>query len=127
MGEWHVEWDVIPHVCQLTHAALTHCLTVCDGLVVHPEQMRKNLELTHGLILAEAVMMSLGEFIGRQQAHEVVYAACAEALGKGQTLLATLAATPEVTAHISGEKLATLLDPANYVGLAPFFVDQVIG
>jgi 3-carboxy-cis,cis-muconate cycloisomerase len=127
MGEWHVEWDVIPHVCQLTHAAVTHLLTVCDGLVVHPTPMRQNLELTHGLILAEAVMMHLGEFIGRQQAHEVIYAACGQALAQGQTLLDALSTNPEVTAHISTEKLGMLLDPANYVGLAPFFVDQVVG
>ncbi|MCX6046631.1 MAG: adenylosuccinate lyase [Chloroflexi bacterium] len=125
MGEWHVEWDVLPHTCQLTGAALQHSLGIFDGLVVHPEQMRQNLDLTHGLIVAEAVMMHLGQFIGRQQAHEVVYEACAHALANQQSLYEVLLATPAVIEHLNSEALQKLLDPANYVGLAPFFVDNV--
>jgi 3-carboxy-cis,cis-muconate cycloisomerase len=127
MGEWHVEWDLLPHVCQLTQAALHHSIAIFDGLVVHADQMRNNLDLTHGLIVAEAVMMHLGQFLGRQRAHEVVYAACAQALEKGQPLFETLAELPEVTAHLDEATLRRLVDPANYVGLAAHFVDQIVG
>jgi len=89
--------------------------------------MRQNLDLTHGLILAEAVMMHLGQFIGRQQAHEVVYAACAEAMADGQSLSTALAATPEVTAHLDPATLQALLDPANYLGVAPLLIDHITG
>jgi 3-carboxy-cis,cis-muconate cycloisomerase len=127
MGEWHVEWDLLPHVCQLTHAALQQTLAIFDGLVVHTDQMRQNLELTHGLIVAEAVMMHLGECIGRQQAHELVYAACAQALERGQSLYDALAALPEITSQVDDATLRRLVDPANYVGLAAHFVDQIVG
>ena len=126
MGEWHVEWDLLPHVCQLTHAALQHSLGVFDELVVHPEQMKRNLDLTHGLIVAEAVMMHLGRFIGRQRAHDVVYAACAQALADNRSLYEALASQAEVTTHIDEETLHRLVDPANYTGLASQFVDQVL-
>jgi 3-carboxy-cis,cis-muconate cycloisomerase len=127
MGEWHVEWDLLPHTCQLTHAALKHSIAVFDGLVVHPAQMRRNLDLTGGLIVAEAVMMHLGEFIGRQRAHDVVYDACAQALSQGRSLYEVLLAMPDVTTHIHADRLRRLTDPAAYVGLAPQFVDQVVG
>jgi 3-carboxy-cis,cis-muconate cycloisomerase len=127
MGEWHVEWDLLPHTCQLTHAALKHSIAIFDGLVVHVEQMRRNLDLTGGLIVAEAVMMHLGEFVGRQQAHDVVYNACAQALSQGRSLFETLLAMPDVTAHIDEARLRQLTDPAAYVGLAPHFVDRVLG
>jgi 3-carboxy-cis,cis-muconate cycloisomerase len=126
MGEWHVEWDLLPHVCQLTAAALQHSLTIFNGLVVHADKMRQNLDLTNGLIVAEAVMMELGKFIGRQQAHEVVYAACAAALTQNQSLYSILAATPEVTAHLTEETLKQLLDPANYLGVTQVMIDQVL-
>jgi len=125
MGEWHVEWDVLPHTCQLTGAALQHSLAIFDGLVVHADKMRQNLDLTHGLIVAEAVMMHLGQFMGRQQAHEVVYEACAHALANHQSLYEVLSATPSVTAHIDGEALKNLLDPANYLGVAQVMIDNV--
>jgi 3-carboxy-cis,cis-muconate cycloisomerase len=125
MGEWHVEWDVLPHSCQLTGAALQHSIAIFTELVVYPTKMRQNLALTHGLILAEAVMMHLGQFIGRQQAHEVVYAACAQAMANGQSLSTALAATPEVTAHLDPTTLEALLDPANYLGVAGLMIDNV--
>ena len=127
MGEWHVEWDVLPHSCQLTGAALQHSIAIFADLVVYPDKMRQNLDLTHGLILAEAVMMHLGQFIGRQQAHEVVYAACAQAMADGQSLATALAATPEVTAHLDPATLQALLDPANYLGVAPLLIDHITG
>lgn len=127
MGEWHVEWDVLPHSCQLTGAALQHSIAIFADLVVYPDKMRQNLDLTHGLILAEAVMMHLGQFIGRQQAHEVVYAACAQAMADGQSLATALAATPEVTAHLDHATLQALLDPANYLGVAPLLIDHITG
>ncbi len=127
MGEWHVEWDVLPHSCQLTGAALQHSIAIFADLVVYPAKMRQNLDLTHGLILAEAVMMHLGHFIGRQQAHEVVYAACAQAMANQQSLSTALAATPEVTAHLDSATIEALLDPANYLGVAALLIDQITG
>src|SRR5690606_25113494 len=100
MGEWHVEWDVLPHACILTHAALHHCETIFQDLVVHPEAMRRNLEITQGLIVAEAVMMRLAESIGRQRAHDLVYQACLLASENGGSLRASLLSIPEISIHL---------------------------
>ena len=127
MGEWHSEWDVIPHVCQLTGAALKHSLEIFRGLIVYPEVMRRNLNLTNGQIVAEAIMMRLGEVLGRQQAHELVYEACERSQVENIALYSILSANPEVTNVLADEDLQQLLEPTNYVGQAPFFVDKVIG
>lgn len=127
MGEWHVEWDLLPHVCQLTGVALQHSVAIFDGLVVHPEKMRQNLDLTNGQIVAEAVMMHLGQFIGRQQAHDVVYDACAKALTEKRSLYSVLSTMPEITAAVSDEQLQQMLDPANYTGQTSQFIDNVLG
>ena len=126
MGEWHTEWDVIPHVSQLTGAALQQSLEIFRGLVVYPKAMVRNLQITNGQIVAEAVMMHLSGFLGRQHAHDLVYEACERSIEEGRSLYSTLAITPEITNVISHNELQNLLKPANYVGLAPFFVDQVI-
>lgn len=127
MGEWHTEWDLLPHTSQLTGAALKHSLTVFNGVVVHPEKMLRNLKTTNGQIVAEAVMMRLGESIGRQRAHDLVYAACGRAVADARDLYDILSEESEVRAILSEEELRQLLDPAAYVGLAPFFVKHVIG
>jgi hypothetical protein len=48
--------------------------------------MRANLDLTHGLILAEAVMMAAAPVLGRRHAHDAVYDACRKAIEGGGDL-----------------------------------------
>ena len=48
------------------------------GLQLSPSRMRANLDLTDGLINAEAVMLSLADRLGRQEAHHVVHQAVDE-------------------------------------------------
>jgi 3-carboxy-cis,cis-muconate cycloisomerase len=88
--------------------------------------MRRNLDATRGMITAEAVMMALAPALGREEAHHLVAAACQRALEQGSELLEVLCAEPRVSAHLSAERLASLLDPENYTGLAGAFVDRVV-
>jgi 3-carboxy-cis,cis-muconate cycloisomerase len=97
-----------------------------EGLVVEPGRMRKNLELTGGLILSEAVMMALAEHTGRQEAHHIVADAARAALEKGTTLLEELVREPKVTQHLDRARLETLLDPVNYLGSAGAMVDRAL-
>jgi 3-carboxy-cis,cis-muconate cycloisomerase len=127
MGEWHVEWDMIPHTCLLTSAALRHSLAIFDGLVVHADAMRRNLDQTGGYILAEAVMMRLAEAVGRQHAHDLVYAACLLAGQRQVPLRAVLLDDDEIMAALSPHEVDDLLDPTRYTGLAAEFVDRIVG
>ena len=58
--------------------------------------------MTQGLIVAEAVMMGLAPHLGRQQAHDMVYEACREALAQGRSLFDVLARTRSVSARAAG-------------------------
>ena len=98
-----------------------------EGLVVDAGRMRRNLDLTGGLIVAEAVMMALAQHVGRGTAHDMVYGACRAALDKGTTLLAELERLPEVTRHLDAKRLAELTDPVNYLGSASAMIDRVLG
>ena len=79
--------------------------------------MRANLELTDGLIMAEPMMLALGEFIGRQEAHDVVYDAAQAAATGGEIFSDLLGRAPRVTGHLSQKQIASLLDPTSYTGL----------
>ena len=125
-GPWQVEWLAIPESFIATGGALHQARFMLDGLVVEPARMRRNLELTGGLILAEAVMMALAEHTGRQDAHHIVAHAARTALDQGTTLLAQLEREPKVTQHLDGKRLQQLLDPVNYLGSAPAMVDRVL-
>ncbi|NWE18974.1 adenylosuccinate lyase family protein [Pseudomonas sp. P7548] len=122
-GPWQAEWIAIPEAFALSAASLGQATFMLAGLEVRPERMRKNLDMTQGLIVAEAVMMGLAPALGRQVAHDVVYAACRMANDQDTSLLDALLAQGEATAQLDVADLQRLTDPANYLGLAPQMVD----
>ena len=125
-GPWHAEWIAIPESFVLTAGALHQAKFVLGGLIVDEKQMAKNLELSRGLIVAEAVMMGLAPHIGRQQAHDVVYDACRTVNEKGGSLSEALVSNPEISGRIDQATIDRLTAPRNYLGQARQMVDRVL-
>ncbi|AMU04658.1 MULTISPECIES: 3-carboxy-cis,cis-muconate cycloisomerase [Burkholderia] len=125
-GPWHAEWIAIPESFILASGALHQAKFALGGLIVDTERMKQNLDISKGLIVAEAAMMQMAPFTGRQQAHDIVYDACRTVNEKGGTLAEALAALPEVTRHFDRDAIDRMTDPANYLGLAPHMVDRAI-
>ncbi len=123
---WHLEWIAVPEAFGYAAGALHQGAFLLGGLVVNPRAMEKNLGLTHGLIVAEAVMMGLAPHTGRNEAHDLVYDACRTAIETDRALFDVLLETPEVAGPLGAERLCALTDPANYLGAAPAMVDRVL-
>jgi 3-carboxy-cis,cis-muconate cycloisomerase len=126
-GPWHLEWAAIPEAFLASSSALHQARFMLSGLIVDPVRMRKNLDMTQGLIVAEAVMMGLAPYMGRNEAHDVVYEACRATFADGRPLLAHLEADARVTKHLEGSALAALVEPGNYLGVAGAMIDAVVG
>ncbi|MGD9806878.1 MAG: 3-carboxy-cis,cis-muconate cycloisomerase [Hyphomicrobiaceae bacterium] len=125
-GPWHLEWIALPEAFLATAGALHQARFMLEGLIVEPEAMRRNLDITGGLIVAEAVMMALAPHTGRGEAHDLVYVACRAALEKGTPLIDQLRMMPEVTKHFDESGLQRLVDPAGYLGTAREMVDRLL-
>jgi len=125
-GPWHAEWMAIPESFVLTAGALHQAKFALGGLIVDQNRMAENLDLSRGLIVAEAVMMGLAPQLGRQEAHDVVYDACRLATEKHLTLADALSANPQVSGRIDRATIDRLTSPGNYLGLAPDMVDRVL-
>jgi 3-carboxy-cis,cis-muconate cycloisomerase len=125
-GPWHAEWMAIPESFVLTAGSLHQAKFALGGLIVDEKKMSDNLDISRGLIVAEAVMMGLAPDLGRQEAHDVVYDACRVANDKGMTLADALSADPRVSARIDRATIERLTSPKNYLGLAPEMVDRVL-
>lgn len=126
MAAWQAEWEYVPRACLLTSSALAHSLRVARGLHVDAARMRANIDLTGGMALSEVVMLELGTFIGRQEAHEVVYRISMQTIEQGGSFRQALFDDPTVRAHLSPEQIETLLQPERYLGAAPACVDRVV-
>ena len=126
LGLWHAEWETLPELCCLVSGALHQALILVPGLEVDTERMAANLELTCGLVLAEAVSIALAQRIGRDAAHHLVEQCCKQAVKEGAHLRDVLGANAEVSAQLSADELDRLLDPAHYLGQAQRWVDRAV-
>ncbi|NIF64531.1 3-carboxy-cis,cis-muconate cycloisomerase, partial [Burkholderia sp. Cy-647] len=126
LGGWQAEWEALPELARLAGGALAQVAQIVGGLQVDTARLAANLDATRGLVLGEAVMLALGDRIGRLDAHHLVEQASKEAVRSNRTLHDVLAADPVVSAQLAPEALARLLDPAHYVGEAGAFVDAVL-
>nr|WP_279432791.1 3-carboxy-cis,cis-muconate cycloisomerase [Pseudomonas sediminis] len=126
LGLWHAEWDTLPELCCLVSGALQQALLVVPGLEVDAARMRANLELTQGLVLAEAVSIALAQKIGRDAAHHLIEQCCKQAVREGVHLRAVLGANTEVSAQLSADELDRLLDAAHYLGQARRWVERAV-
>lgn len=125
-GPWEIEWIVLPEAFCLMAGALKHSRAVLEGLEVDPEAMRRNIEMTHGLVMSEAVMMGLGHHLGREYAHDLVYELCRQAVKQRRPLLDLLCENEEITRHVQREQLAVMCEPDNYLGQSGLMVDRVL-
>lgn len=123
-GPWEIEWVVLPQIATLTHAALKHAEFILGGLEVDEGAMARNLEITKGAIVSEAVMMRLGDRLGRQYAHDLVYELCRRTREKGTGLVEELVACEEV--GLGREECEKLCDPGRYLGLSVEMTDRVL-
>ncbi len=125
-GPWQAELLALPQAFVLTHGALLHAKAIAEGMVADAGRMRRNLDLTGGLIVAEAVMMGLAPHLGRGEAHHVVKHACDTALAEGIPLADALAREQSVTAKLDRAAITRLTDPARYLGSTDAFIDRLL-
>ncbi|KAI8078782.1 3-carboxy-cis,cis-muconate cyclo-isomerase [Halteromyces radiatus] len=125
-GNWEIEWIVLPEAFILTSGVLSQSKSLMEGLTVHPQRMTRNLNMTKGLIVSEAVMMGLADVLGRQTAHDIVYDLCRQAVQKDCMLIDLLKQDERVIKATELAWLERLCDPTQYVGLSCDMVDRVL-
>ena len=115
-----VERVILPDACILLDYMLHRLDGLLTDLVVLPENMRRNLDATGGLMFSQRVMLALVDAgLPRPEAYDIVQGAAREVWDEGSTLRARLGADARVTTHLSDEALDTLFDPAWYLRHLP--------
>ena len=100
--------------------------SILTGLEFYPENILRNLELTHGLVMAERVMMALVEKgMSRQEAHEFVRELAQKAFSENKSLKEVLRETNEGK-KFGEPELEELFNPATYLGQAEEIVDSAL-
>lgn len=89
-----------------------------EELEVDKEQMRKNLDMTKGLILSQRVTFFLADKIGKDTADKVMHDVSMKALEDNITLKKAIKDDDKISIYFSELELDRLLNPETYIGLA---------
>jgi 3-carboxy-cis,cis-muconate cycloisomerase len=125
-GGWQAEWDAMPALVGLTCDAAAAMADALEHLTVDEARIAANLEANGGVALAEALSSALGDRVGRSEAMALVERVCRAAQRDRCSLREAAAADPGLSAHLAPEAIDRALAPANFLGAAPTFVEQVL-
>ena len=125
-GAWHAEWEALSDALALTGGAAAAVREVTEGLEVHPEKMRENLDETGGILMAENVTTIVSDRLGRMEAHQLVAAAARRAVDGCTPFREELLAEPVLRERLSAGEIDAALDPAGYLGSAGKFIDRAL-
>ncbi|HET8755275.1 MAG TPA: adenylosuccinate lyase family protein [Solirubrobacteraceae bacterium] len=121
-ASWKTEWELLPRACGAAAVSLRLAAELLGGLRVDTERMRANVDAQDGYVLAEPVMLALGEQVGPRRAHELVHAAAARGLAAGMPFRDALEGDPDIPSL----DLDALLRPDAALGAARELVDRVL-
>ncbi|KAE8765613.1 class-II fumarase/aspartase family protein [Georgenia thermotolerans] len=127
LGSWQAEPLLVADLFLATGGAVEALRNSLAHLEVRPEAMRRNLQLTGGLVMSESVVYALAGKVGRTEAFRLVDDAVRAARASGTDFATHLAAEPAITALLDLDELSQALDPYGYLGSTDHFIDEAIG
>ena len=118
-----VERVMLPDACLALDFMLAEAATLLEGMVVDPDRMLENMEISYGLLFSQNVLLHLiDKGMQRDEAYRVVQKAASTAWETRTHLRAVLSNTPEVTSRFRATELDDFFDEARYLE----HVDHVI-
>ena len=122
-----VEDIKMPETAILMDSMLKEAYTVFSGLVVHPENMRRNLDNDEGLLMAEPLALYLATKCGKKDtAMRIVHKISMESFEKKIPYCQYVKQMPELREYLSEEEIDNILNPENYLGLTDRAIDNVL-
>ena len=101
---------ILPDSTIALHFMLAEMTEVLDGLVIHPQRMRENLQVGGGLAFSQNVLLALVDAgLPRDEAYAIVQDAAATAWDEGASFRDLVASDPRVLERI-GDRLDELFD-----------------
>ena len=107
---------ILPDSCLALDYMLSIFTSIMKGLKVYPENMRRNIELTQGLVFSQRVLIALiNKGLTREEAYKMVQDNAMKAWQQEKDFLSLLKADRRITVHLSKEELNSLFDYGYYL------------
>jgi 3-carboxy-cis,cis-muconate cycloisomerase len=126
-GAWQAEWPALTEAFRQAGGATARVALLLRSLEVDAERMRRNLDLTGGLVMSEGLVMVLAERTDDVTARQLVEAAVANARRSGRPFQRVVEDDRAIAAHLDAKQLAQALEPSGYLGATSALIDRALG
>lgn len=126
VGGWQAEWTALPDLFRFTSGAVEGVRRTLAGLQVDATRMRANLDMTGGLVMAEALTMALAQHIGRPEAYRLVQAASSRVPQSSKDFHSIVLDDEQICTILSKEDVEKIFDPMHYLGSTDAFIDAAL-
>ncbi len=127
MTQSSAERFIIPEACILVDHMLLSMNKVVATLYVDEQRMLRNVELTQGRAMSEAVMIALTKKgVNRQEAHEILRKLATKSKTEKRHFREILLEDEAIAGRLSKKEVDEALDPENYLGTALDQVDLMV-
>lgn len=110
-----VERVILPDSCILTHYMLGKMTTLIEQLIVYEENIKRNLELTNGLVFSQVLLLKLTEAgVSREDAYQYVQRNAMECWKTKQNLLEIVSKDPDIRQVLSTDDIAEVFSYDRY-------------
>jgi len=107
---------ILPDSCLVLDYSLALFTSIMKGLQIYPQRMKRNIDITKGLIFSQRVMLALiDKGLSRQKAYELAQRNAMKAWKGNKRFLSQLKADPEVIAILPSAELEPLFDYQYYL------------
>jgi len=111
-----VERIILPDSCILIHYMLDKTCSLIENLVVFPENMQKNLELTKGLVFSQALLLHLVQSgLTRENAYSLVQQEAMKSRETSSNFLDNVLANKEITSALAESKIRDIFSYERYL------------
>jgi len=111
-----VERIIFPDATITMHYMLTKWTKLIDNMLIYPDNMRKNIDMTHGLVFSQKLLLELArEGFSREEAYDLVQGAAMETWETGKPFEETVRAREGITSRVNEEKLREIFSMDNFV------------
>ncbi len=108
-----VERVIVPDSCIILNYGLDLMIKLIDNLIIYPENMLSNLNITRGLVFSQTVLLKLVEKgLSREDAYKLVQTSAMEVWAdKNKNLKTELLNSEEILLHLTKEEIEEIFNP----------------
>ncbi|MFV9875750.1 MAG: adenylosuccinate lyase [Rickettsiales endosymbiont of Dermacentor nuttalli] len=110
-----VERVIGPDSTQALDFAINRLIAIIDNLIIYPENMKKNMDKSYGLIFSQRILLALTKNLSREEAYKVVQTIAMTSWKEGKDFKSLLLENNEIAKYLTKNEIEELCNTKHYI------------